>query len=88
MSADTVLVIGSTGTQGGAVANALLERGAAVVEGDSSEKHSIEALVADADGGFCVRNVWEHGFEAPIADLQADHDVAFTRFEGYLERAW
>ncbi|GAB3032927.1 NmrA/HSCARG family protein [Natronobiforma cellulositropha] len=88
MSVDSVLVVGSTGTQGGAVAHHLLERGvvvlaltrdndkpeahdlaergAEVVEGDISEKNSIEALIDDVDGVFCVTNFWEHGYEAEV----------------------
>ncbi|TYL39820.1 NmrA/HSCARG family protein [Natronococcus pandeyae] len=39
---------------------------------------------------FAVMFEWfnEDGYESPIDDLQADHDVAFNRLEDYLERAW
>ncbi len=103
MSLDSVLVIGSTGTQGGAVARHLLERnlevhaltrdndssaardlaqrGAEVVEADLSDKNSIEPLIEDADGVFCMTNFWEHGYDGEVeqgtnvADLTADVGV-------------
>ncbi len=103
MPVNSVLVIGSTGTQGGAVATHLLDRGfevhaltrdsdgpaaqelahrgAQVVEADISEKNSIEPLIEDADGVFCMTNFWEHGYDAEIeqgtnvADLAAEVGV-------------
>ncbi|WP_276255207.1 NmrA/HSCARG family protein [Halomontanus rarus] len=103
MPAETVLVVGSTGTQGGAVARHLLERdikvlaltrdkdksaahdlaerGAEIVEGDISEKNTIEPLLEDADGIFCVTNFWEHGYEdeveqgTNVAELAAEVGV-------------
>ncbi|MEY7852152.1 NmrA/HSCARG family protein [Natrarchaeobius sp. A-rgal3] len=108
MDRDTILVIGSTGTQGGAVARHLLARdvdvvaltrdhnkpaahelaeaGAEVVEGDIGEKNSIEALVEDADGVFCVTNFWEHGYDdeveqgTNVADLAAAEGVEHVVF--------
>ncbi len=39
---------------------------------------------------YAVMFEWfnEAGYESPIDELQADHDVAFNRFEEYLEREW
>ncbi|WBB97786.1 MULTISPECIES: NmrA family NAD(P)-binding protein [unclassified Solwaraspora] len=53
----TVLVIGTTGKQGGATARALLDRGVAVralVRGDLDDPASLLAAATGADGVFSI----------------------------------
>lgn len=49
---------------------------------------TIEQLREAMGDEYAVMFEWfnEHGYEAPLSQLRADHDVGFTRLEIYLER--
>jgi uncharacterized protein YbjT (DUF2867 family) len=51
---------------------------------------SIDDVRENQGEEFATMFEWfnEAGYEAPIDELQADHDVAFHRLEDYLEREW
>ncbi|WP_174811706.1 NmrA/HSCARG family protein [Salinadaptatus halalkaliphilus] len=51
---------------------------------------SIDEVESSQGEEFADMFAWfnEHGYDSPIDDLRADHDVPFNRFETYLERAW
>lgn len=47
-------------------ARKLEERGATMVRGDLYEPETLEPLVADVDGGFCVSDFWSEGYAGQI----------------------
>ena len=51
---------------------------------------SIEEVEESQGEEYAVMFEWfnDHGYQSPIDELGADHDVEFTRFEAYLDRDW
>lgn len=55
---------------------ALEERGATVVEGDMNDPESLEPLVADVDGVYCVTNFYEAGYDDEVTQGRNMAEVA------------
>ena len=55
-----------------------------------AQHRSIEEVEESQGEEYAVMFEWfnDHGYQSPIDELGADHDVKFTRFEAYLDRKW
>jgi uncharacterized protein YbjT (DUF2867 family) len=70
---------------------AMAIRFADALETEVRARHlSIEDVRESQGEEFAAMFEWfnEAGYESPIDELQADHDVDFHRLEDFLERAW